>query len=335
MTTTLPKSTPKHARAKKRTAWVIALTTVTMVIEIGAGLWTGSMALLADGWHMATHVGALAITWGSYHLADKADFRRRFTFGGGKILSLGAYTSAVVLFITALWMVGESVHRILHPVELRPWEALYVTVIGLVVNLLSMFLLGGHSHGGHGHGHGHKHDHGHEHSHGHDHHCDHDHDHDHKHDPGHAHGGQDLNMHSAYAHVLADALTSVLALVALGAAIWKGWTWADPLMGLVGAALILRWGMALMRQAGHELLDGRSDRLAEDDVRRFLVAQGLAAPCVHIWQLDNERLALHLRVGSPAGSPAPADLRGEILRRFPVDHLVLELSADPADCPLE
>jgi cation diffusion facilitator family transporter len=142
-------------------------------------------------------------------------------------------------------------------------------------------------------------------------------------------------MHSAYAHVLADALTSVLALVALGLAIWKGWVWADPLMGLVGAALILNWGVGLMRQAGHELLDGRSDRLAEDDVRRFLVARGLAAPCVHIWQLDNERLALHLRVGTPAGSPAPDNLRSEILQRFPVDHLVLELSSEPGDCPLE
>lgn len=320
-----------------RTGWVIIITFVTMVVEITAGIWTGSMSLLADGWHMATHVGALSITWGTYYLSSQDDFRRRFTFGGGKILSLGAYTSAVVLFMTALWMVAESVTRFVQPVELRPWEAIWVTLGGLVINLISMAILGGHDHSHGGHSHSHSHDHKHNHK------------HDHKHShvmvkAPHQHGancnhdkveGKDLNMESAYTHVMADAMTSVLALAALGGAIWLGWTWLDPLMGIVGAALILRWGFGLMRAAGQELLDARSDKLAEADVKKFLNSKGLDSSCVHVWQLDSDKLALHLRVNAISSEvPEVKNLRKELLARFPVDHLVLEISTGAADCQL-
>ncbi len=325
----------KHEAARGRTGAVIIITLATMVAEVVAGWLTGSMALLADGWHMATHAGAMAITWGSYHLADDPKFRGRFTFGGGKILSLGAYTSALMLILAALWMAGESVWRFWHPHDLKPVEAILVTSLGLLVNLLSIWLLGGHDHGHGGHEH-HHHDHGprpnrlapagakagcgHDHSHGHDHKF-----------------GRDLNMESAYAHVFADALTSVLALGALAAAYLWGINWLDPAVGVLGAVMILRWGMDLVKRSGHELLDGRASQLPTDDIEVFLRERGLKTSCVHVWQVDGAKLAAHLRV-HPGARPLPAveELRGALLSRFKIDHLLLELSSgDGQDCPLE
>jgi cation diffusion facilitator family transporter len=225
------------------------------------------------------------------------------------------------------------VARFLRPVELHPWEALWVTLAGLLINVVSMLILGGHAHS---HGNKHTHDHKHDHSHAHKHsHVMAKPAHQHGSQCNHDHGGKDLNMASAYTHVMADALTSVLALFALGGAIWQGWTWLDPLMGLVGAALILKWGVQLMREAGQELLDARSDKLAEADVKKFLNSKGLDSSCVHVWQLDAEKLALHLRVNAVSSDvPEVKNLRQELLARFPVDHLVLEVSSGAADCQL-
>ena len=237
----------KHQHKRQRTQWVIILTAITMVVEVVAGYWTESMALLADGWHMGSHVGALSIAWVGYHLADHPAFRQRYPHGEERVLLLGGYTSAVVLVLTALWMMAESIHRLLHPQDIQAREAMVVAVIGLVVNIVSALIL---NHQEHGHGHGQDHRHGHGHPHlrpaaaaascGHHH---------------HHHG--DLNMRGAYAHVLADALTSVLALVALGLSWWQGWGWADPAVGILGAVMILKWGQGLLRQSAHELLGGQ------------------------------------------------------------------------------
>ena len=317
----------KHAPARTRTGRVIALTAVTMIVEIIAGLMTGSMALLADGWHMATHVGALSITWAGYYLVDHPRFRQRFAFGGGKILVLGAYTSAIILLITAAWMVVESVTRLFYPEAIMPKEAMIVTTVGLAVNLLSMWMLGGHDHG-HSHGHNHKHDHKHVHVHTHGPQCDHD------HAPRHEH--KDLNMASAYAHVLADALTSVLAIIALAAAWFLEWTWLDPTVGIFGAALIFKWGIDLVKQSSHELLDAHATRVPPIEVENFLKSMGLKSSCLHVWQIDGEKVALLVRV-APGEKPLPAlvQLRETLQHKFKLDHLVIEMSSTEIPCSLD
>lgn len=294
----------KYIDARTRTERVIILTLVTMIVEIVAGFMTGSMALLADGWHMATHVGALSITWAGYYLVDHPKFRQRFTFGGGKVLVLGAYTSAILLLVTAGWMVVESVSRLIHPENILPKEAMIVTVLGLIINLLSIWLLGVDHHG---------------HSHG---------DHDHHH--------QDLNMASAYAHVLADALTSVLALIALAGALWLGWTWLDPMVGVIGAVMIFKWGIGLIQQSSKELLDAHATRIPPKDVESFLTGMGLKASCLHVWQIDGHKVAMHVRV-APGEKALPTldELRKNILGKFPIDHLVIEMSETEVQCSLD
>lgn len=290
--------------ARERTGRVITLTVVTMVIEIVAGFMTGSMALLADGWHMATHVGALSITWAGYYLVDHPKFRERFTFGGGKILVLGAYTSAILLIVTAGWMVVESISRLIHPENILPKEAMVVTTLGLIVNLLSIWILG----------------------------TDHHHGHDHN-DKEHSH---DLNMASAYAHVLADALTSVLALLALAGALWLGWTWLDPVVGVIGAVMIFKWGIGLVRQSSRELLDAHASRIPPHKVENFIKEMGLKASCLHVWQIDGQKVAMHVRVA--AGSkqlPSLSTLRTNILAEFAIDHLVIEMSETEVHCSLD
>src|SRR5712691_6130719 len=202
-------------RAAERRTWVVvAITAVTMVAEIVAGLITGSMALLADGWHMATHVVALSIAGIAYLLARRWSRDERFAFGTWKIEVLGAFSSALLLAVVALAMIVESMHRLVDPAPISFVPALAVAVVGLAVNLVSAWVLAdrGHDH--------HDHDHAHAYTH--------DHDRDHGHDQDHGHAHHDLNLRSAYVHVLADAFTSVLAIVALAAGLWAGWVWLDP-----------------------------------------------------------------------------------------------------------
>jgi cation diffusion facilitator family transporter len=237
-----PFDVDPHARQRmRRTAWVVALTFVTMVFEIAFGYLTGSMALTADGWHMGSHVAALGVAVFAYYYAERHAANPRFTFGTGKVSALGGYTSALLLALVALALVWESVDRLLSPQRIAYDEALLVAVIGLVVNLASAVILGG----------GHDHEHGHEPeaAHGHD-------------DPhgmtepeGYGQEAVDPNYRGAFLHVVADAFTSVLAIAALAAGKWGGWAWFDPLIGLVGAAVILYWSAGLARTAMRSLLD--------------------------------------------------------------------------------
>jgi len=200
--------------AERRTWIVIAITATMMVVEIVAGMAFNSMALLADGWHMSTHVAAFVITALAYHFSRRHANDSRYSFGTGKMGVLGGFASAVVLAVIALLMAGESVHRFFAPQPIHFNQAIGVAVIGLVVNLVCAWLLRDEPH--HHHGHAHEHEHGHDH--------------------GHGHG--DLNLRAAYIHVLADALTSVTAIIALTAGKFLGWSWLDPVMGIVGSVVV-------------------------------------------------------------------------------------------------
>ncbi|MDF3029848.1 MAG: cation transporter [Moraxellaceae bacterium] len=257
-------------RAEAGTRRVVWLTTAMMVVEIVAGHFFHSMALLADGWHMGTHVAAFLIAMLAYALMRHYRDDQRFSFGTGKIAVLGGFVSALVLGVVALVMVLESLARLREPLPVQYGEALLVAALGLAVNLLSAKWL---------HAAGHHHEHEHEH--------DHDHDHDHRHAHGHGHH-HDINLRAAYLHVLADALTSLLAIVALLAGLLLGWQWLDPVMGIVGSAIILHWAQGLLREATAQLVD----RLPSAELPQYIRHTLEAEPAT--WVTD-----LHIvRVGS-------------------------------------
>ena len=264
-----------HDRNARRTMWVVLLTAVMMIGEIVAGSIYGSMALLADGFHMATHAGALAVAFLAYRFAKRHARDAAFTFGTGKVGDLAGFGSALVLGVVALAIAGESLQRLLVPGHVYFEQALLVAVVGLIVNLVSAWLLS--AGGGHHHPHPHTHDHGHAH----------DHDHDHGHD--HAHGQErDNNLRGAYLHVLADALTSVLAIAALAAGQFGGWVWLDPLMGIVGAIVIARWSWSLMRDTASVLLDKADPDLVRE-VRAQVETPGDARVVdLHVWRIGPE-----------------------------------------------
>lgn len=269
-------SQPAAQHGNERRVWlVIVLTATMMAAEIGAGHIFGSMALVADGWHMATHAAALLITAAAYVFARRHAHDARFAWGTGKVAELGGFTSAVVLAVVAALIAWESVLRAVNPVPIAFEEAIGVAALGLVVNLLCAWLLGEH-----GHGHSHDHDDEHAHEHGQHHH-------------------HDNNLRAAYVHVLADALTSVLAIVALVAGRAWGWTWADPLIGMLGAVVVARWAWGLMRETASVLLDAtaRGLRLRQDIVQR-LSACGFTVDDVHVWQVGAGHFAAIVRVQS-------------------------------------
>ncbi|WP_017670869.1 CDF family Co(II)/Ni(II) efflux transporter DmeF [Blastomonas sp. AAP53] len=264
----------REAESERRTWYVVALTAVTMVAEIAGGWWTGSMALLADGWHMGSHVAALGLAGFAYHFARTHADDRRFSMGTGKVGSLTAFGSALLLGVIALLMAWESAVRLASPVTIDYSAAIIVTVIGLAVNIASAFMLGGHDH------------HHHDHDAAHDHHGDHDH-----HDHGDHH--HDHNLRAAYVHVLTDALTSVLALAALLGGLWLGLAWLDPVMGIIGAVVILWWAAGLMRQSARVLLDMEANPATASAIRQRIEADAdNRVVDLHLWQVGTGHLAL-------------------------------------------
>ena len=273
----------RHDKNARRTLWVVALTAVMMVGEIVAGSIFKSMALLADGFHMATHAGALAVAAGAYAFAKRHASNRRFTFGTGKVGDLAGFASALALALVALGIGAESVGRLLHPQPVAFTQATLVAVVGLVVNIVSALLLSG----GHHHGHAHAH-----------------HDHDHR---DHGPRQQDNNLRSAFVHVLADALTSVLAIAALLSGRYLGWVWLDPVMGVVGAAVIAVWSWNLLRDTAAVLLD-TADPALEAEVRNQVEGGGSAKITdLHVWRIAP---GAHAAILSVTGS-----LDGETVRR--------------------
>lgn len=269
-----------HERNERRTWAVVALTAGMTVVEVAGGTWFGSMALLADGWHMSTHAGALAIAAFAYRYARRHAHDPRFAFGTGKLGDLAGFASAIVLAMIAIGIGVESVLRFFQPVSIHYPEATAIAVVGLIVNLLSAWMLGGDH--GHAHGHDHGHDHAHDHhDHGHHDHVHHDHDH---HDHGH-HGHADHNMRAAFVHVMADALTSVLAIAGLLAAWAYGWTWLDPAVGILGAIVIAQWSWRLIRDAGAVLLDAAPDAALVQAIRGRLEHGHDSIADLHVWRL--------------------------------------------------
>ena len=253
-----------HRENERRTLWVVALTAVMMVAEIAAGQIFGSMALLADGFHMATHAGALAITAAAYSFARKRARDTRFTFGTGKVGDLAGFASALILGLVAIGVAIESASRLFRPEAIAYHEAIPIAVAGLAVNIISAWLLSGGS--------------GDHHHHGHDDHDDHDH-----HDHGHHH--HDNAFRSAYVHVIADAVTSVGAIVALCAGLWLGWRWLDPIIGIAGALLIGQWAIGLLRDTGAVLLDTADPKLCEDIRNRIETDGDAHVTDVHVWRV--------------------------------------------------
>ncbi|GLK77232.1 cation transporter [Methylopila jiangsuensis] len=269
----------EHARNERRTLIVVAITAAMMVVEILAGWAYGSMALLADGWHMATHAGAIGLAAFAYRFAARHDADPRFSFGAGKVGDLAGFSSAIVLGVIALAIGVESVVRLTAPQPVAYAEATAIAVIGLAVNVVCALLLGhDHSHGG-GRHHGHHHGHGHD---RHDHADDHDHD-------GHAH--DDHNLRGAYVHVLADALTSALAIGGLLAGWRFGWTWVDPAIGVVGAGVIGWWSISLARDTGRVLVDATPDARLAAHIRATLETGDVRVTDLHLWRIGPGHMA--------------------------------------------
>jgi len=283
---------------ERRTLWVILLTVSMMVVEIAAGSWFSSMALLADGWHMGTHAAALGITLVAYIFARRLAGDQRFAFGSGKISILGGFSSAVVLLLVALLMAYEAAQLLFSPRTIQFDEAIGVAVIGLCVNLLSAFLL-----------------------------KDHDHGHDHQHARAHHHR-EDYNLRAAYLHVLADALTSILAIVALVFGKTLGWVWMDALMGLVGAGVIMRWSLDLMRRTGSILLDRTVDEHLLGEMRDLMEADpDDRLVDMHVWKINADQFAAVLSIVSR--SPKPVQVYHERLASVhEVAHLTVEVFRD-------
>ncbi|TIX89796.1 CDF family Co(II)/Ni(II) efflux transporter DmeF [Rhizobium sp. P44RR-XXIV] len=300
-----------HSRNERRIWLVIALTAVMMVVEIGAGSVYGSMALIADGWHMSTHASAMLISALAYLYARRHAHNARFTFGTGKLGDLAGFASAIVLAGIALLMGWESLQRLVNPVAINFREAIAIAVAGLVVNLVSAWLLRGdhgHDHHGHSHAHEHHHDHGHD----------------------HAPGGKDNNLRSAYIHVIADAMTSVLAIAALLLGSRFGWTFLDPLMGIVGGLVILQWSWSLLRASGAILLDfipvGED---LPDEIREAIETGEDRITDLHVWQVGPGHHAAIVAVATPM-SRDPAFYKARLADIHELSHVTVEVTVDKA-----
>jgi cation diffusion facilitator family transporter len=274
---------PLAERGIRRALW---LTAVMMVVEIAGGWWFNSMAVLADGWHMSSHTVALGLSAFAYSFARRQARHHRYAFGTWKVEVLGGYTSALLLLGVAALMTWQSIERLLAPQAIHYIEAIVIAVVGLGVNLVCAWWLRG------------THDHAH----------DHDHHHDHPHGDSH-HG--DMNVRSAYVHVLTDAATSVLAIVALVGGLWWGAAWLDPVMGLVGAVLVTVWAWGLLRDSGRILLDAEMDAPVVAEVRDVVEKGAVPARItdLHVWRVGRRQYSVILTVATTA------DVDGEFFRR--------------------
>ncbi|HEX5050980.1 MAG TPA: CDF family Co(II)/Ni(II) efflux transporter DmeF [Planctomycetota bacterium] len=278
---------------ERRTRWVIALTFVMMVAEIVAGTVFGSMALLADGWHMASHAAALSVSAFAYWFARRHARSERFSFGTGKVGALGGFASAIALALMALFVFVESTKRVVAPVPIHFDQAIGVAALGLVVNLVSAFLLRDEQ----------------------------------DHDPelhGHHH---DHNLKAAYLHVLADAMTSVFALMALACGKLLAWTWMDPAVGIVGAVVIARWSHGLIRDTGRVLLDAEADPAERDAIRATIEAEhDNRVVDLHLWRVGPRHLAAILAIVTHRPQQ-PAHYRAMLNGRPELVHVTIEVIA--------
>lgn len=283
---------PGNRAGERGTRQVMWITAATMLVEILAGWLTNSMALLADGFHMSSHAVAIGLSARAYAAARRYASDTRYAFGTWKLEVLGGFASAVFLLVVVAIMVAGSVERLFSTQPIRYTEAMAVAVLGLFVNLVCAFILGGAQQGHHGHGHLAVREGPHDHHH-HDHHH---HDHGHTHRPFAAH--QDLNLQAAYVHVVTDAATSVLAIVALAGGWWLGWSWLDPVMGIGGGVLVALWARRLIADTSKVLLDREMDDPVVGQIRQVVAERGLASRSaltdLHVWRIGQERYACAL-----------------------------------------
>lgn len=305
-----------NSSGERNTAIVLLLTVVTMFAEIIAGTIYGSMALLADGWHMGTHAAAFLITLFAYRYARKHANSPTFSYGTGKVSVLGGFTSAVALGLVAIVMLVESGVRLVNPQDIHFDQAIMVAVIGLIVNVVSVFLLKDHH--SHDHGHGHSHSHGH--SHGHSPEQNHEHNHGHNH----SHGHEDHNLKAAYFHVLADALTSLLAIGALLLGKYVGLNWLDPVMGIVGAVIISRWAWGLMHQTAPILLDASMKQESLAEIKQLVENHGDTLVDLHVWKISADHYAASLIVVSESGANCD-DIKQKLAEIKILSHVTVEV----------
>jgi cation diffusion facilitator family transporter len=287
--------------AEKNTLRVAILTAVMMVVEIAGGWYYNSMALLADGWHMSSHTVALGLSVFAYACARRFAHDPRFSFGTWKIEVLGGYTSAIFLVMVAGLMIYQSVERLIVPSQIHYNQAISIAIVGLLVNLVSAWLLKD--------GHHHHHDH----AHGHD---------DHAH-----HGHHDLNLRSAYMHVLADAATSVLAIIALfGGKLW-GISWLDPVMGLVGAVLVSVWAYSLLRDTGRVLLDAEMNVPVVAEIREVIAASPVKAQIcdLHVWRVGKGKFACILSLATD-NDASPEYFKQQLSIHEELVHISIEIN---------
>ena len=297
------------AKAERNTRRVVYITAAMMVVEIVGGYWLNSMALLADGWHMSSHALAMGLSVMAYALARRYAKDGRFAFGTWKIEILGGYSSAMLLAVVAALMMIQSLQRLFVPATIHYDEAIPIAVLGLGVNLLCAWLLKG------------------EHGHGHDHHHGHDHGHAHGHAHGHGHH-HDVNLRAAYLHVIADAATSVLAIVALVGGKLYGAAWLDPAMGIVGSILVARWALGLLRESGKILLDAEMDQPVVEEIRDVVREQFATAAVsdLHVWRVGRNSYACIL--GLVTTTPISAeDVRRQLAIHEELVHVTVEIAA--------
>jgi cation diffusion facilitator family transporter len=340
----------EHSLVKsERRTWIVVLVSAAMmVLELVVGFVSGSIALLADGVHMATHVGALGLSGLAYFFARRWSGHRAFTFGTGKVFALSGFTSALILLGTAVWMAFESISRLVRPEPIAFAEALPVAVLGFVINLVCALILGhDHDHGGHGHGHSHgssgrahhgspgrghahhdhpeddhaRHDHA-RHDHAHHDHAHHDHPADHD-EP--APPSRDHNFEAARLHILADALTSIFAIVALVAGRYFEIALLDPVVGVVGALVVGRWAVGLSAGAAKQLLDVAPSLSATEALKRRLEeVDDVTVADLHLWEIGPGKLACIVKIVS--AQPRDATFYREVVRRqIRVAHLTVEV----------
>lgn len=297
----------------ERSTWVVMwITAAAMVVEITAGWWFNSMALLADGWHMSSHAFAIGVSALAYAAARRYAQDRRFAFGTWKIEILGGFASAIFLLGVAAMMVVGSIERIVSPQAIQYREAIAVAILGLAVNLVCALILGKAHH--------HRHDHHHGHGHGHDH-------------PHH-----DLNLKSAYLHVIADAATSVLAIVALVGGWIYGWAWLDPVMGIVGAVLVAVWAKGLLVETGRVLLDREMDHPVVAEIREVVESGPQAGDTritdLHVWRVGKEAYSCAIAVVTRDGALTPDAVRARLAVHEEIVHSTIEIHHQDG-CPAD
>ncbi len=294
--------------AERGTRAVMWLTAAMMVVEITAGWWFNSMALLADGWHMSSHTVAIGLSAFAYAAARRYARDPRFAFGTWKIEILGGFASAIFLLGVAAMMVFASVERILSPQPIHYQEAMIVAALGLAVNIVSAMILGDAHHHGHDH----------------DHHDHHDHSHEHNHHPHH-----DLNLKSAYLHVIADAATSVLAIIALAGGWLYGWSWLDPVMGIVGAALVAVWAKGLLIETGKVLLDREMDDPVVAEIREVIETGpdngDTRITDLHVWRVGRGAYACALSLVTHDTNLTAERVREQLAVHEEIAHCTIEI----------